>query len=129
MFLKQTSEYVAGEFPTGKLTRRSPEALTKSPRVSMPHPAHPATCDGQSALGARGSNWADCGHEQPAAPPLSPPRERAKVQRPQVLAVKLKQVGGLEDRIAHTAAPATTASPFRVYDRAFSLAAAAAMAG
>src|ERR1700721_1702944 len=82
MFLKQASEYVAGEFPTGKLTRRSPEALTKSQRVSMPHPAHPATCDSQSELGARGSNWADYGHEQPAAPPLSPPRTRQSPAAP-----------------------------------------------
>jgi hypothetical protein len=50
-------------------------------------------------------------------------------RRPQFLAVKLSRSKGWKDRIAHMAAPSTTASPSRVNDRAFGLAAAAAMAG
>jgi hypothetical protein len=94
MFLKATSEYVAGEFPEGKLTNRSPEAPTKSLRVSMPHPAHRRRRQPIRTGNPRIELGRLCGHDEPAARRFPPPRERAKVQRPQFLAVKLSRSKG-----------------------------------
>jgi hypothetical protein len=77
MFLKQTSEYVAGEFPTGKLTRHSPEALTQCLIQligDVRQPIRPGTP--RIELGRL---WA-MSNQLPRRFP--PPRERAKVQRP-----------------------------------------------